>query len=146
MREALLEAENAGEDVPVGAVIVKNGVIIARAHNEREGGAQGLFAHAEMLCMQRAAAKLKTKRLEGCTLYVTLEPCPMCAGGMMLSGLSECIFGAFDARQGCCGSVYDLTEDARFYHRVPTSGGLLEDESAALLKRFFENKREKEMI
>ncbi len=146
MREALWEAENAGEDVPVGAVLVKDGTIIARAHNERESGPEGIFAHAEMLCMQRAAARLKTERLQGCTLYVTLEPCPMCAGAMMLSGLDACVFGAYDARQGCCGSVYDLPEDDRFYHRVQVSGGLLHDESAALLRRFFENKRGKGMI
>ena len=132
MRAALAEAESAGRDIPVGAVIVKDGVIVARAHNEREGNPDGIFAHAEMLCMQRASKALKTGRLTGCVLY---------AGAMMLAGLDECIFGAYDSRQGCCGSVYDLTEDTRFYHRVPVSGGLMEAESAALLKHFFETKR-----
>ena len=144
MREALKEAASAGEDIPVGAVLVKDGEIIARAHNERVGNPEGIFGHAEMLCMQHGAKALKTERLTGCTLYVTLEPCPMCAGAMMLAGLEECVFGAYDSRQGCCGSVYDLPEDSRFYHRVPVSGGLMEAESAGLLRDFFENRRSKE--
>ncbi len=142
MENALGEAEKAGEDVPVGCVIEYKGKIIARAHNMRETGSpEAVFAHAEMLCMLRAAAALGTRRLKGCRLCVTLEPCPMCAGAMILAGIDECVFGAYDAAQGCCGSVYDLPEDDRFFHTVPCTGGLLEDRASALLKGFFEKRR-----
>ena len=143
MRLALIEAEKCKNEVPVGAVIVLNGEVIARAHNERESSdGLGVIAHAEMLCIVRAASMLKTRRLKGCTLYVTLEPCPMCAGAMVLAGLDKCFFGAYDPAQGCCGSVYDLPEDPAFYHRVSCRGGLLSGECAALLSSFFVKKRE----
>ena len=140
MREALDEARKSGSDVPVGAVIVRGGEIIARAHNERETGDYP-FAHAEMLCMQRACEKLHTRRLKDCTLYVTLEPCPMCAGAMVMAQLGACVFGAYDEKQGCCGSVYDLPHDPAFYHRVTCLGGVMEKECAELLKVFFSEKR-----
>ena len=139
MREALLEAQKDENEVPVGAVIVLEGRIIARAHNEREGG--GPFAHAEMLAMSRACEALETRRLHGCTMYVTLEPCPMCAGGMIMAELERCVFGAYDRNQGCCVSVYSLPEDACFYHRTQVLGGVLEQECAALLTDFFQKKR-----
>ena len=139
MREALKEARLSGDDVPVGAVIAKDGTIIARAHNERETGRP--FAHAEILAMERACAALGTRRLKGCTLYVTLEPCPLCAGGLILSGIDACVFGAYDEKQGCCGSVYCLPEDACFSHRVDCIGGVLEAECRALLTDFFQGKR-----
>ena len=139
MREALAEAEKDKNEVPVGAVVVYDGRIIARAHNERESGQP--FFHAEMLAMERACAALHTRRLHGCTLYVTLEPCPMCAGAMIMAELGRCVFGAYDERQGCCGSVYTLPEDPAFFHRVPCIGGILEKECAALLQRFFREKR-----
>ena len=142
MENALREAENAGEDVPVGCVIEYGGKIIARARNMRETGEpERIFSHAEMLCMLRAARALGTRRLKGCRLAVTLEPCPMCAGAMILAGIDECVFGAYDPVQGCCGSVYDLPEDDRFYHTVPCSGGVLQERSAAMLKAFFEKRR-----
>ena len=140
MRLALEEAARSGADVPVGAVVVKDGQVIARAHNEREAGG-GPFAHAEMLAMQRACDALGERRLHGCTLYVTLEPCPMCAGAMVMAELSACVFGAYDPRQGCCGSLYDLPHDPAFFHRVPCSGGVLEAECAAPLQAFFQQKR-----
>ncbi|MBR5231748.1 MAG: nucleoside deaminase [Clostridia bacterium] len=140
MREALLEAQKSGKDVPVGAVMVYRGEIIARAHNERETGDYP-FAHAEMLCMQRACEQMQTRRLSGCTLYVTLEPCPMCAGAMVMAQLDRCVFGAYDEKQGCCGSVYDLPHDPAFYHRTECLGGVLEKECAAILKTFFSEKR-----
>ena len=140
MQEALREARLSGRDVPVGAVLVRNGEIIARAHNERETG-DFPFAHAEVLCMQRACEKLHTRRLKDCTLYVTLEPCPMCAGAMVMAQLGMCVFGAYDEKQGCCGSVYDLPHDPSFYHRVTCLGGVMEKECAALLKQFFSEKR-----
>ena len=142
MRQALIEAAECKNEVPVGAVMVCNGEIVARAHNERESSDElGVIAHAEMLCILRAAARLKTRRLKGCTLYVTLEPCPMCAGALMLAGIDRCVFGAYDPAQGCCGSVYDLPEDPAFYHRTACRGGLLSGECAALLSSFFEKKR-----
>ena len=140
MRQALDEARKSGSDVPVGAVIVYQGEIIARAHNERETGDYP-FAHAEMLCMQRACEALHTRRLSGCTMYVTLEPCPMCAGAMVMAQLERCVFGAYDEKQGCCGSVYDLPHDPAFYHRTECLGGVMEKECAALLKAFFTEKR-----
>ena len=140
MRLALAEAARSGADVPVGAVVVKDGRVIAAAHNGREA-AQGPFAHAEMLAMQRACEVLGQRRLHGCTLYVTLEPCPMCAGALVMAEVDACVFGAYDPRQGCCGSVYDLPHDPAFFHRVPCVGGVLEAECAALLRDFFRDKR-----
>ena len=140
MRLALEEARQSGADVPVGAVVAQGGRVIARAHNQREAGG-GPFAHAEMLAMQQACQILGDRRLRGCTLYVTLEPCPMCAGAMVMAELDACFFGAYDARQGCCGSVYDLPHDPAFFHRVPCVGGVLEEECAALLRAFFAEKR-----
>ncbi len=140
MRQALLEAEKSGVDVPVGAIVTRGGVEIARAHNEREAGGAP-FAHAEMLAMARACEALHTRRLHGCTLYVTLEPCPMCAGALVMAELDACIFGAYDERQGCCGSVYDLPHDPAFYHRVKCLGGVLETECAAQLRAFFARRR-----
>lgn len=141
MREALMEAEKNEQEVPVGAVVVMDGEIIARAHNERETEACDPFAHAEILAMRRAAQRLGRRRLTGCTLYVTLEPCPMCAGAMVMSGLDACVFGAFDEKQGCCGSVYDLTQEKRFSHKVRSFGGVLEEEAKAQLNTFFSGRR-----
>ena len=140
MREALSESAKSGEDVPVGAVVVYQDRIIARAHNERENGG-GPFAHAEMLAMQRAAEVLGTRRLHGCKLVVTLEPCPMCAGALVMAQPDECVFGAYDPKQGCCGSVYDLPHDPAFSRHVPCIGGVLEEECAEMLRAFFAEKR-----
>jgi tRNA(adenine34) deaminase len=139
MREALLEAEKDENEVPVGAVVIHEGRVVARAHNEREGNRP--FAHAEMLAMERACQALGTRRLHGCALYVTLEPCPMCAGALMMAEIDRCVFGAYDHRQGCCGSVYALPEDPSFCHRVPCAGGVLEEDCRELLTGFFQNKR-----
>ena len=140
MREALSEAAKSGEDVPVGAVVVYQDRIIARAHNERENGG-GPFAHAEMLAMQRAAEVLGTRRLHGCKLVVTLEPCPMCAGALVMAQPDECVFGAYDPKQGCCGSVYDLPHDPAFSRHVPCIGGVLEEECAEMLREKKKKKR-----
>ena len=139
MREALLEARLDENEVPVGAVVVYREKVIARAHNDRE--AERPFAHAEMLALERACEYLGSRRLHGCTLYVTLEPCPLCAGGMILSELDSCVFGAYDRRQGCCGSIYALPEDPAFFHRVRCMGGVLEEECASLLQSFFRARR-----
>ena len=140
MREALSEAAKSGEEVPVGAVVVYQDRIIARAHNERENGG-GPFAHAEMLAMQRAAEVLGTRRLHGCKLVVTLEPCPMCAGALVMAQPDECVFGAYDPKQGCCGSVYDLPHDPAFSRHVPCIGGVLEEECAEMLREKKKKKR-----
>ena len=142
MRAALGEAAQAlalGE-VPVGAVVVRDGEIVARAHNERETGGDPT-AHAEVLAIRREARALGRRRLSDCTLYVTLEPCPMCAGAIAMARLGEVVFGAYDERAGCCGSLYALTEDAAFGAVIPSSGGLLEEKCRALLDRFFAAKR-----
>ena len=136
------EAAAAGE-IPVGCVITDGaGNVIGRGRNRREEGADAT-AHAEIEAIREACRALGTWRLDGCTLYVTLEPCPMCAGAMVMAQLDGCVFGAYDARQGCCGSVYDLPHDPAFFHRVPCAGGVLENECARLLRAFFEKRRGK---
>ena len=142
MRAALEQAELAiaqGE-IPVGAVVECDGKIIAYAHNEREHS-QDPTAHAEVLALRRAAKRLGRRRLSGCTLYVTLEPCPMCAGAAALAGLDAVVFGAYDGRAGCAGSVYAIAEDPAFGPGVVCEGGLLGGECEALLQRFFEDRR-----
>ena len=142
MREALKlarEAQMAGE-VPVGAVVVCEEKIIACARNERETSGDPT-AHAEVLALRRAAEALGTRRLEGCTLYVTLEPCPMCAGAIVMAGIDAVFFGTYDPRCGCAGSLYDLPEDASFGRVIPCSGGLLEAECRLALNAFFDLRR-----
>ena len=144
MREALLLAQEAAADgeVPVGCVITLGERIVGRGRNRREKGKTAL-AHAELEAIGEACRTLGGWRLWQCTLYVTLEPCPMCAGAMVMAQLDGCVFGAYDARQGCCGSVYDLPHDPAFFHRVPCAGGVLENECARLLRAFFEKRRGK---
>ena len=140
MRLALEEAGLAFSqgEVPVGAVLVKGGELIARAHNacEQTGDAS---AHAELLCL-RQAMKTLGPRLTGCTLYVTLEPCAMCAGACVNAKLTRLVYGAYDDVAGCCGSVMDLTDHC-FLHSVETWGGILEDDCKALLSSFFRQLR-----
>lgn len=140
MRLALAEARLAAQadEVPVGAVVVCDGAVLARAHNRCVALRDGT-AHAELLAMQ-AAARQRGGRLTGCTLYVTLEPCAMCAGAAVNLRLEELVFGAFDPRAGCCGSLVDLT-DRCLLHSIRTWGGILEDDCAALLSDFFRAKR-----
>lgn len=142
MRLALEEAETAFHEgeVPVGAVIARGDQVLVRAHNLREQTGDPT-AHAELIAIREAARALGSRRLTGCTLYVTLEPCPMCAGAMVMACLDRCYFGAADPRQGCAESVYALASDPAFYHRLPCVGGLMEAEAAALLRRFFEARR-----
>lgn len=140
MRLALAEAQQAAAEgeVPVGAVVVHCGRVIAVEHNRSEQR-RDLTAHAELLAMQHAARQLGG-RLAGCTLYVTLEPCAMCAGAAVNLRLSELVYGAYDENAGCCGSVADLT-DHWFLHSIRTVGGILEAECAKLLSDFFSTKR-----
>jgi len=144
MRLALEQAHMDPAEVPVGAVIVKDGRVIALAHNQREGDPPDPLGHAELLAIGRAARALRTRRLTGCVMYVTLEPCPMCAGALTQVGLDACYYAAFDERQGCCGSVYDLTQEYTFAHRVFTAGGYLRQEAEAGLRAFFLRRRKRE--
>ena len=140
MRAALSEAAAAREDgeVPVGAVLVRGGEIIARAHNACRAESDPT-AHAELLCL-KCGLSLLGGRLQGCTLYVTLEPCAMCAGACVNAKLPELVFGAYDAQAGCCGSKLDVCDHALLWS-VRTWGGILEAECAGLLTSFFEERR-----
>lgn len=142
MAAALKEAERAFEknEVPVGAVIVKDGVIIARAYNQVEA-LQDPTAHAEIIAIGAAANHLGSWRLKGCTLYVTLEPCPMCAGAIVLSRLDRIVFGAYDPKMGACSTLYNIAQDERLNHRVEIIAGVSDEDSRLLLREFFVRKR-----
>lgn len=143
MQYAIREAERALEigEVPVGCVIVHEGNIIGKAHNQREV-LQDPTAHAEILAITQAAAQLKTWRLEGAKLYVTLEPCPMCAGAIILARIAEVYYGAPDPKAGCCGTLMNLLEDPRFNHRPAVFPGVLAEQCGAMLTNFFRAIRE----
>jgi tRNA(adenine34) deaminase len=142
MSLALDEARRgmADGEVPVGAVVVLDGEVIARAHNLREG-LKDPSAHAEVMALREAARKLDRWRLTGTTLYVTLEPCAMCAGGLVLARITRLVFGAFDSKAGACGSVFDIVRDTRLNHRVEVVSGVLEHASRSLLREFFDIRR-----
>ena len=142
MRLALHEAERAGEEgeVPIGAVVVKGGQIVGRGHNQVER-LHDPTAHAEMLAISAACETLGSKFLDGCTLYVTLEPCPMCAGALVWARLDRLVYGAFDEKAGAASTLYDIPQDPRLNHRVETVSGVLADEAADLLRRFFAARR-----
>jgi len=138
MMEALAEAGRAAGigEVPVGAVVVRDGEIIGRGYNRREIDSDPL-AHAEILAIREAAARTAGWRLTGCTMYVTLEPCAMCAGALVNSRVERLVYGAPDPKAGYCGSLGDLVRDPRLNHRLEVTAGVLESESAALLRGFF---------
>ena len=142
MQQALDEARKALEtgEVPVGAAVVCGNEVIAVAHNEREATGDPT-AHAEVLAIRRAAKKLGRRRLTGCTLYVTLEPCPMCAGAIVMAELDGVYYGAADRTAGCAGSVYAIPEDPAFGRRIACMGGLLEGECQEILDSFFGERR-----
>jgi tRNA(adenine34) deaminase len=142
MRAALREARAADEDdeVPIGCVIVHDGMIIGRGHNQVES-LHDATAHAEILAIGAASDALQSWRLTDCTLYVTLEPCAMCAGAMILARLGRLVYGAADPKAGACGSVLDVIHEPRLNHRVEVAFGPLADECGVLLKKFFERKR-----
>ncbi|MGE8022724.1 tRNA adenosine(34) deaminase TadA [Staphylococcus pasteuri] len=144
MKIAIEEAQKAEQlgEVPIGAVIVKNHLIIARAHNLRETMQQPT-AHAEHLAIERAAEVLGSWRLEDCTLFVTLEPCVMCAGTIVMSRIPSIKYGAADPKGGCSGSLMNLLNQPNFNHRAQVESGLLEAECGNLLRKFFKNLREK---
>ena len=142
MRVALREASASAEagEVPVGCVIVHEGVVIARGHNQVES-LQDATAHAEILAIGAASNALGSWRLHECTMYVTLEPCAMCAGAIILARLGRLVYGASDPKAGACGSVLDVIHEPRLNHRVETTGGVLAEECGAVLREFFVRKR-----
>lgn len=142
MQHALALAERAAleQEVPVGAILVQAGRIIGEGWN-RPIGAHDPTAHAEIEALRRAALTLRNYRLSGSTLYVTLEPCAMCFGALVQARVARLVFGAWDPKAGVCGSVVDLPRVARLPHRIDVFGGVLADESAALLRGFFESRR-----
>lgn len=138
MEYALKEAEQAykRKEVPIGAVVVMNNRIIGRGYNQIEL-LQDPTAHAEMIAITAAATYTGSRRLEQCSLYVTLEPCTMCAGAIVLARIPRLVFGAFDPKAGACGTLYNIVNDARLNHRVETIHGILEERCGAILKEFF---------
>lgn len=144
MKLAIEEAKKAQKltEVPIGAIIVKNNEVIARAHNLRET-AQLPTAHAEHIAIERASKIVGSWRLEDCTLYVTLEPCVMCAGAIVMSRIPRVVYGATDPKGGCSGSLMNLLEEPRFNHRATVVGGVLEKECGDLLRQFFRDLRTK---
>ena len=142
MRRALLEAEKAydAEEVPVGAVVVKDGRIIGKGFNQTET-LQDPTAHAEMVAISAAANTLQSRRLENCTIYVTLEPCAMCAGAIVLARIKELVFGALDPKAGACSSLRNIVQDHRLNHNVDLVAGVLAEESSNLLSSFFKEIR-----
>jgi len=134
-------AEAIGE-VPIGAVIVKDGAVIARGHNLRESN-QDPAAHAEMIAIRKAARKLSSWRLTGATLYVTLEPCTMCMGAVILSRLDRVVFGSYDPKGGAAGSLFDFSNDSRLNHSVVLTPGVRGEETSAMLSSFFATLRAK---
>ncbi len=143
MKLAINEAKKAyGQlEIPVGAIIVKDGKVIAKAHNEKEQK-QDTTKHAEILAIQKASKKLKNWRLIDCDMYVTLEPCSMCAGALIQSRVRKVFIGAMDEKTGSCGSVLNLLEDYTFNHKVEVEYGICKEECEILLKNFFKELRE----
>ena len=142
MQKALDEAARAGErgEVPVGCVIVRNGRIVGRGHNQREL-LQDATAHAEMIAISAACETIGSWRLDECVIYVTLEPCPMCAGAIVLSRIPKLVFAACDPKAGACGTLFDIVSDERLNHRVDVTSGVMAEESQFLLKKFFKTLR-----
>jgi tRNA(adenine34) deaminase len=142
MRLALREAERAleHEDVPIGAVLVRDGEVVVAAHNERELR-QDPTAHAEVIALREAARQAGSWRVLNAVLYVTLEPCAMCAGAIVLARVARVVYGASDPKAGACGSVLDVTGEPRLNHRPEVAGGLLADECGGLLSEFFASRR-----
>ena len=142
MKESLAEARQALQEseVPIGCLALHEGLIIARAHNQREAW-QDPTAHAEIIVLREAARKLGRWRLTGVTLYVTVEPCAMCAGALVMARIDRLVYGCTDPKAGACGSVFDILRDPRLNHRLEMNGGVLETECQAILKDFFAKRR-----
>ena len=144
MKQALIQADKAfkSKEIPVGAVVIKEDKVIGRAYNQREQ-LNDPTAHAEIIAITAAANTLGDWRLNGCTLYVTKEPCSMCAGAIINARLDMIVFGCYDEAEGCCGSLYQLCGDPRFKTKVSVMGGVMENQSLSLLKEFFNSRRKK---
>ncbi len=144
MKEAIRQAAKAEalNEVPIGCVIVSGGKIIARGYNRRNTD-QNTLSHAELNAIRKAGKKLGDWRLEGCTMYVTLEPCQMCAGALVQSRIDEVVIGCMNPKAGCAGSVMNLLQDDRFNHQVKITRGVLEEECSNLLSGFFRDLRER---
>ncbi len=144
MKEALKEARKAynKEEVPVGAIIVKDGQVIARAHNLKESK-NDTTKHAEILAIQKASKKLNSWRLTDCEMYVTLEPCTMCAGALIQARISKLYIGTMDYKTGACGSILNVLEDYPFNHKIEYKTGILKEECEAILQQFFKELRKK---
>ncbi|MEK0317640.1 tRNA adenosine(34) deaminase TadA [Cohnella sp. 56] len=142
MLEAIEQAKKAEQlgEVPIGAVVVKDGSIVGAGYNLRETSLDPT-SHAEMVAIRQASESLDAWRLLGCTLYVTLEPCPMCAGAILQSRVERVVYGAPDPKAGCVGTLMDLLQDTRFNHRAAWTSGVLQESCAALLKNFFQRLR-----
>ncbi|MEE2819917.1 MAG: tRNA adenosine(34) deaminase TadA [Planctomycetota bacterium] len=142
MQRALELAEQASQldEVPIGAVVIHEGQIIGEGYNTKEHGLNPT-AHAEMIAIQQAAEHLGRWRLHGCTIYVTLEPCPMCAGAIVNARMDKVVFGARDPKSGACESLFTITNDERLNHRCEVEGGILEEDCVAILQSFFKAKR-----
>lgn len=142
MRMAIAQAKEALkiDEVPIGAVIVKGDEVIAAAYNSKEQDKCAL-KHAELIAIERASRAIGDWRLNGCDIYVTLEPCPMCAGAIINARMDNLFFGAYDYKAGCCGTLYNIPQDERFNHRVQVEGGILQEECGGLLSDFFKTKR-----
>lgn len=142
MKEALKEAKKSyqKDEIPVGAVIVKNGKIIARGHNIKETKTDPT-KHAEIIAIQKASKKLQTWRLSGCTMYVTLEPCSMCAGSLIQARIDKVVIGTMDEKTGACGSVLNLLSDYKFNHTVQIETGIMQEECKTILQQFFKELR-----
>ena len=144
MKLALKEAKKAQDinEVPIGCVIVRDDKVIGKGYNKRNTD-KNVLSHAELIAMQQACKKTGDWRLEDCTMYVTLEPCQMCAGALVQSRIDRVVIGAMNRKAGCAGSVLNLLEEPRFNHRAEVTRGVLENECSGLMKRFFAELREK---
>jgi len=138
LRQAAIAAEN--QDVPIGAVIVYENKIIAKAWNQRQQLTDPT-AHAEIIALTQAAQYIESWRLQGCTMYVTLEPCPMCAGALVLSRVDRLVYGCSDPKTGACGSLYNIVQDDRLNHRIEVTSGVLANECSQQLQEFFAQRR-----
>ena len=144
MKLAFREAEKAYErgEIPIGAVVVLNDQIIGRGYNQCES-LNDPTAHAEIIAITSATNTIKNWRLENCSLYVTKEPCPMCAGALINSRIDMVIFGMYDEKEGCCGSLYQLCRDPRFKHQLAVKGGVMENSCRLIMQEFFKKQRKK---
>lgn len=143
MREAIRQAKKAAalNEVPIGCVIVREGKIIARGYNRRTTD-RNVLAHAEIIAIRKACRKIGDWRLEGCTIYITLEPCPMCAGAIVQARIPKAVIGCMNPKAGCAGSVLNLLREPGFNHQVEFESGILGDECSRMLKDFFKSLRE----